>query len=165
MASSVAIIIPTRNRATLACQAVQSVLDSATTPAEVVVVDAGSSDDTREQLRRFGDRIRVIEGEPGNAATTRNAGVRASTAPFLGFLDSDDLMLPGKITCLEPVLSGQPDAGLVYGGIQAINESDTVDAEAIARRATPRKGGKPEGATYLSLAEWRDVISTSATLI
>jgi len=96
----VAVIIPTFNRAALLERAVQSVLHQTFRDFELVVVDDGSTDNTAE-LPVFKNpdprlcSIRLPENRGVSAA--RNAGVKATTAPWLAFLDSDDEWLPEKL--------------------------------------------------------------------
>jgi glycosyltransferase involved in cell wall biosynthesis len=92
-------VIPTRNRAHLVCEAVESALGQRAGRVEVIVVDDGSTDGTADLLaRRYGARVKLLRmpGRRGVGAA-RNAGVRAATGELLGFLDDDDLWLPGKL--------------------------------------------------------------------
>lgn len=84
-------IIPTYNRAHLISRAIESALAQTLSPAEVIVVDDGSTDDTKSVCERFGDRIRYIQRRNGSASAARNTGAAASTYPWLAFLDSDDI--------------------------------------------------------------------------
>lgn len=110
------VVIPTWNRARLVCEAVASALaQSAAGGVEVIVVDDGSTDGTEDALTsRFGDSVRVLrtEGRRGPGAA-RNVGVRASSGELIGFLDSDDLWLPGKLDAELRVLAEFPDAEVV----------------------------------------------------
>jgi glycosyltransferase involved in cell wall biosynthesis len=90
-------IIPTYNRADVVCAAVDSVLAQTYRNIEIIVVDDGSTDDTRARLRRYGDSVRVIWQQNAGAAAARNAGVRVASGEIVTFLDSDDLWLPRKI--------------------------------------------------------------------
>lgn len=94
----VAVVIPTRNRARLLVDAVDSVLAQTTPPKEVIVVDDASEDDTLARLERFGDRVEVIAmGRNVERGSARNAGAAASSSPLLAFLDSDDAWEPNKM--------------------------------------------------------------------
>lgn len=93
----VAVIIPTYNRADAVCRAIESVLVQTYPRVEIIVVDDGSTDDTRSRLRQFGGKIRVIWKQNSGPAAARNTGVRESTGEVIAFLDSDDLYLPTKL--------------------------------------------------------------------
>jgi glycosyltransferase involved in cell wall biosynthesis len=98
-------------------------LDSALTqthpPAEVVVVDDGSTDGTLSVARRFEEahpeRIRVIEQENAGACAARNRAFNESTGDFIQFLDSDDLLHPEKLERQLRRLSGEPDGTVATG--------------------------------------------------
>ncbi len=101
-----AAVIPVRDGLPDLLDAVASALDQSLPPAEVIVVDDGSSDGSGDAVhQRFGDRVRVVPGRFGSAAAARNAGWRASTADWIAFLDADDLWFPEKLAtaaaCLE----------------------------------------------------------------
>ena len=63
----------------------------------VVVVDDGSTDNTREVLSRYDNRVRYVYQQNAGPAAARNHGAALSTADFLTFLDSDDTILPTKL--------------------------------------------------------------------
>jgi glycosyltransferase involved in cell wall biosynthesis len=93
------VVIPTRNRAHLVCEAIESALTQRPGQVEVIVVNDGSTDDTVEVVtRRFGSRIQLLSlPQRSGVGAARNAGVRLATGELLGFLDDDDLWLPGKL--------------------------------------------------------------------
>jgi len=92
----VSVIIPTYNRAETVRRSIDSALDQTYRPLEVIVVDDGSSDNTREVLEGYGDRIRAIYQENGGPSVARNTGVSAARGEFIAFLDSDDTWKPSK---------------------------------------------------------------------
>jgi glycosyltransferase involved in cell wall biosynthesis len=95
----ITVVTPARNRRVAVLRAIDSVRAQSFADWEHVVVDDGSTDGTREALaERAGDRLRVLslpEWRGANAA--RNAGIRASRAPLVTFLDSDDEFLPARL--------------------------------------------------------------------
>jgi Glycosyltransferases involved in cell wall biogenesis len=110
MSARVSVIIPHFNRSDLIEASVASVLASASTEVEVIVVDDGSSPDHLDRLLQVrGDRVRILErgdGEKG-PSRCRNLGVAASDAPYVIFLDSDDIMSPW---CVEQRLTAAAEA-------------------------------------------------------
>ena len=91
-------IIPVRNRADYIGRAIESALDQTYPLSEVIVVDDGSTDRTVEVAGSFGDaRVKVIRQDSKGACAARNTGWRASSADWIGFLDSDDIWMPSKI--------------------------------------------------------------------
>lgn len=106
------VVIPTWNRAHIVCEAIQSALDQRTGEVEVIVVDDCSTDATVELVKKtFGSSVQVLQqlkrGGPGAA---RNAGALLACGEFVGFLDSDDVWLPGKLDAERRVFAEFPEA-------------------------------------------------------
>jgi glycosyltransferase involved in cell wall biosynthesis len=93
----VSAVIPTHNYGEYVCAAVQSALAQTYPNLEVIVVDDGSTDDTRERLRVFGDKITYIYQDNKCVASARNTGVRAARGDWIAFLDSDDTWAKRKV--------------------------------------------------------------------
>lgn len=121
--SDVAVIIPTFNHAGFVSRAVQSVLDQTHPPAEVIVVDDGSSDNTQEVLAGFGSAIRAVKQENRGVAAARNFGVRLSTAPLVAFLDADDAWHPTKLERQVERIRGRPEIGFVNCGLEEVDSA------------------------------------------
>ncbi len=109
----VSVIIPCYNQAHFLAEAVQSALDQDYPAVEVIVVNDGSPDNTREVATQFGDRIVYIEQENRGLSAARNAGIRAATGQYIALLDSDDIYLPSALTTLARCLDKHPNVGLV----------------------------------------------------
>jgi glycosyltransferase involved in cell wall biosynthesis len=92
-------VIPVRNRRRLVCEAIESALCQRPGEVEAIVIDDASTDGTADEVARlYGSQVRLLRlPERHGPAAARNAGVAAATGIFLGFLDSDDLWLPGKV--------------------------------------------------------------------
>src|ERR1700750_1510306 len=95
----VTVVIPTYNRLTLVQQAIASVIAQTYSNWELIIVDDGSDDGTREDIISMNDpRIKLLtKPHVGNIAFLRNAGVDEGSGEWLAFLDSDDLWLPRKL--------------------------------------------------------------------
>ena len=108
-------VIPTRNRAGMVCEAVESALCQRDGDVEVIVVDDASTDDTANVLARmFASRIRLVRlPERRGAGAARNAGVRMARGELVAFLDDDDLWLPGKLDAELRVFERFPEAEAV----------------------------------------------------
>lgn len=109
----ISVIIPTYNRRDLITEAIDSALAQTFTDYEVIVVDDGSTDDTLQQLRRYGDRIRYQFQDNRGVAAARNAGIRMARGEFVCFLDSDDLWKPEKLAVQIRFAEAHPEYGLI----------------------------------------------------
>jgi len=93
----VSVIIPTYNRSRYVTQAIDSVLSQTYKDYEIIVVDDGSTDNTKDVLQPYMDRIRYIYQENSGVSAARNTGIRLAKGEWIGFLDSDDEWLPEKL--------------------------------------------------------------------
>jgi glycosyltransferase involved in cell wall biosynthesis len=93
------VVIPTRNRSHLVTRAIASALNSGEACSEVLVVDDGSTDDTREVVAAISDsRIRYFYSDSKGGPVARNLGFREADNPLIKFLDDDDYLVPGALT-------------------------------------------------------------------
>jgi len=93
----VSIIIPTYNRVRFVGEAIESVLAQTFMDYELIIVDDGSTDDTKNILGKYGDRITCIFQDNEGVSLARNRGIKEATAGYLCFLDSDDLWMERKL--------------------------------------------------------------------
>ena len=107
----VCVIIPAYNAAGFIRRAVDSVLAQTFQDFELLVVDDGSTDDTRTVLASYGDRIRLLTKENGGPAAARNHGLRHAQGRYVAFLDSDDYWLPGKLEHQVRLLDNRHEIG------------------------------------------------------
>ncbi len=91
------IIINNYNYGRFLQESIDSALAQTYCNTKVVVVDDGSTDESREVIARFGDRIRTLYKDNGGQASALNAGFAASKGELIIFLDSDDSLLPGAV--------------------------------------------------------------------
>lgn len=117
------VIIPTWNRARLVCDAIDSALKQG--DVEVTVVDDASTDNTTELVTQtYGNRVRLLRLKDRlGAGAARNAGAAVASGEFVGFLDSDDVWLPGKLDAELKVFEQFPDAEAVFSDSQVDGSS------------------------------------------
>jgi glycosyltransferase involved in cell wall biosynthesis len=85
------IILPTYNRASFISKAIESVIDQLYNKWELIILDDGSTDNTKEIVLSFNDdRIRYIYQENKERSAARNNGIRNAKGEYICFLDSDD---------------------------------------------------------------------------
>ncbi len=109
----VSVVIPSYNYGRFVTEAVDSVLAQTYPAVEVIVVDDGSTDDTRERLRPYQGRIRYLFQENAGLSAARNTGIRAASGPVVGLLDADDVWHPRKLEVQMRYLASHPDVGLL----------------------------------------------------
>ena len=115
MPPRVSVIIPTYNRSPYIADAIRSVEAQAYGNVEIIVVDDGSTDDTRAIVAGFGSSVTYLSlPHRGLPAATRNRGLERATGEFVALLDSDDLFMPHKLAPQLSAFVSEPRAGLVY---------------------------------------------------
>lgn len=110
----VAVVITTYNHARFLGEAIDSVLAQTVQPAEILVVDDGSSDRPEEVVEGY-PTVRLIRQENKGLAAARNTGRRATASPFVTFLDADDWLRPAALDVGLQQLKAHPDAAFSYG--------------------------------------------------
>jgi len=119
----VSVIIPAFNSAQFITECLSSVADQeGDIPLEIIVVDDGSSDDTRNRVRAFGG-VRLIEQDNAGPSAARNRGIAAATGEFIAFLDSDDLWTEDKLAVQMAIFACHPEVAMVVGNSRRFDES------------------------------------------
>lgn len=112
----ITVVMPARNAAAYVREAIESVLGQDFSDAEVVVVDDGSTDRTREIVLGVADgRVRVIDGPRTGIAGALNAGLAAARGRLWARCDADDRFAPGRLTWQLERLAARPEFGAVCG--------------------------------------------------
>ena len=116
-------IIPTYNCDRYITQAVESVLGQTYTDCEIIVVDDGSTDNTRKVLEPYLEQIRYVYQENQGVAAARNRGMEMAQGEFIAFLDHDDFFLPHKLALQVACFEEQPEVGMVHSGWRRVNHA------------------------------------------
>lgn len=153
----VSVIIPTYNYGHFIEGTINSVLSQTFTGFEVIVVDDGSTDNTGEIVKQFGDKVRYIWQENGGPNKARNTGIRAARGQHIGFLDADDRWLPEKLELQLHLIQRDPKIGLVYSRVYKFDESGVIFGH---YPLGPCCRGKVMRQLYM-----RQVIAMSSTLV
>lgn len=136
------IILPTYNRAHFLPKAIESVLAQTFEDWELVIVDDGSTDNTKEVVASYRDpRIVYIYQENQERSAARNNGISQATGEYICFLDSDDYYLPVKLNeYWKAIESKDPATTIFYDGL--VFENDGIKA------TTPLPIKRPETSMY-----------------
>jgi len=116
----ISVIIPAYNRASFLDEAIQSVLDQEyfvrddSSSFELLVIDDGSTDNTREIVRSFGDKVNYHFQEHKGVSAARNLGLNLARGDYLCFLDSDDLWKKDKMSVQMSFMKTFPKAKVCY---------------------------------------------------
>lgn len=110
----ISVIIPTYNRADLLKEAVDSVLAQTYQDFELLIIDDGSTDHTRELLVSYETHVTYLFQENRGVSNARNLGIRSSTGQYITLLDSDDLWLPSKLEQQVTVMEQDPNLQLCH---------------------------------------------------
>jgi len=116
---TVSIIIPTYNRRQSISRSIESVLNQTYRDFELIIVDDGSTDNTKELVADFNDeRIRYVRHEENKGeAAARNTGIKAARCDYIAYQDSDDEWLPEKLARqIELLENASPEVGVIYTG-------------------------------------------------
>lgn len=111
----VSIIIPTYNRRSMVKEAVDSVLAQDFEDFELMIVDDGSTDGTADEIKKYGGRVKFLQHkENRGVSASRNSGIVQAKGKYIGFLDSDDLWVKGKLRIQVTFLDENPHYPLCY---------------------------------------------------
>jgi len=119
----VSVVMAAYNNGQYVREAADSVLAQDYPALELVIVNDGSQDDTRDVLARYDDdpRVTVIHQENAGQTAAKNNGLAATRGELVGFCDADNIWLPGKLARQVPALLARPEVGVVYGEISLID--------------------------------------------
>lgn len=117
----VSVVIPNYNYAHYLRETIDSVLAQTYPNIEIIVVDDGSKDGSKEVLSSYGDKVRTIFQQNQGVSAARNNGVAASEGEFVAFLDADDAWLPTKVEKQVTRFREDPKLGLVHVGVDEID--------------------------------------------
>lgn len=127
---TVSIVIPCYNQAHFLSESVDSALAQTYAEIEILVVDDGSTDNTRAVAARYGDRIRYIHQENGGLAAARNTGIRHAKGELIALLDSDDRWLPHKLETQVPHFADS-EVALVHASYRLFPPPEYLEKEWI----------------------------------
>lgn len=123
-APSVSVIISTYNRAYMLRDALASVFAQTYQDFEVIVVDDGSTDATRDVVGEYGGRVHYIYQQNEGYCRARNSGIRVARGKYIAFLNDDDVWLPRKLEIQVHVLETRPEISLVCGPARVVRDRE-----------------------------------------
>jgi glycosyltransferase involved in cell wall biosynthesis len=145
---AVSVILPVKNGEDFLGQAIESILGQDPPPAELIVVDGGSTDRSAE-IARSVPGVRVIEQEGDGLSAAWNQGMAASTGELIAFLDSDDYWLPGKLEAQLRMLDEEPGLAGAIGKARFVVEPGTEPPPGFRRHLIDGEHMAPMPGTLL----------------
>lgn len=130
--TKVTVAIGTYNMANYLAEAIDSALAQDHDDIEVVVVDDGSTDETRGVVRRYGRKVRYVYQENGGVASAYNRALALAKGDYVHFLDADDVLTPSTIDRLAGLLDESPSAGMAYGDALVVDAAGKVYGTRVA---------------------------------
>ncbi|VAW58681.1 Putative N-acetylgalactosaminyl-diphosphoundecaprenol glucuronosyltransferase [hydrothermal vent metagenome] len=131
----VSVIMPAYNSEKYIRRALESVFSQTYIHYELIVVDDGSSDSTKDIILEYDDKLRYLHQSNRGASSARNYGIESSKGSLVAFLDSDDLWYPEKLKAQVDAYLNEPEAALIhtevdkqfnFNGFIAIREQDML---------------------------------------
>lgn len=119
----VSLVVPAYNAEAYLRQAIDSVLAQDYEPLELIVLDDGSTDGTREILAGYGERVRWDSHPNMGQGATLNKGWAMSSGELLGYLSADDILLPAAVSTAVHALQADPGLVLVYPDFELLDSS------------------------------------------
>ncbi len=159
----VSIITPSYNQAHFLEKTMLSVLDQDYPNLEYLVVDGGSTDGSREIIEKYADRLAWWISEKDQGQTDAlNKGFARARGDILAWLNSDDTYLPGAISQAVEVLQAHPEAGLVYGDANLVDQDGRLIGRFPARQTDYQRLRQgyvhiPQQAAFFRADLWRKV--------
>lgn len=132
---AVSVVVPVYNTATTIAETLDSLFAQSLDNFEVIIVDDGSMDNSMEIVRRYDDpRCKVITQKNRGLNGARNSGIRHSRAPYIAFLDADDLWRPQMLERHVAHLNAHPKIGISFSPSALIGE----DSQSLGMRQRPK---------------------------
>jgi glycosyltransferase involved in cell wall biosynthesis len=155
---TVSVVIPTYNRAPMLREAIQSVLDQTYSEHEIIVVDDGSTDNTREVVNKFSDkRVRYVFQENRGRSNARNHGISLAQGRYIAFLDSDDVFVPAKLEKQVSCMEKNPGVLLSHTSYLRIDANEEYIKEVTS--------GTFSGKVYPNIMRWCPIATPTVMIL
>ncbi len=135
----VSVIITTYNYGQFIQEAIESILDQTYKNFEIIVIDDGSTDNTKEVLKPYLNRIKYIYQENSHIPKARNTGILISKGEYLAFLDADDLWEKEKLKIQVEFLDAHPQIDMVFSDACVINQKGVISTSFLNNKKLLRK--------------------------
>ena len=125
----ISVIIAVYNGAVTIEKAIDSILNQSYSANEIIVIDDGSVDGTREKIEHFGEKVRYVYQDNAGVSAARNKAVNLAVSEWVAFLDADDWYFPDRLALHAEMIVSNPDVGFLTGNFEYVHP----DGEVIKR--------------------------------
>jgi glycosyltransferase involved in cell wall biosynthesis len=143
----ISVIIPCYNYGHLIADTIDSVLHQSYADVEIIVIDDGSTDSTKEVLSHYTakySQVKYYKYENAGLGTARNRGLEKVTGQYIQFLDADDLIEPEKFEVQLRLFEDNPEADVVYGSVRYFKNNAFDLSERLLTYWGPNKEWMPK---------------------
>ncbi len=130
--TGISVIVPVHNGEKTIARCLDSILNQTLLPDEVIVVDDGSTDQTRSIVESYGGRVRYLYQSNRGAAAARNTGTCAARYEWIAYQDADDVWKPDKLACQMALLRKYPELDWVSSALERQDGSLDLDPRIAA---------------------------------
>ncbi len=120
----ISIIMPCFNGEKYIESAINSILAQSYVPIELIIIDDGSTDNSKEVIQSFGDKVQYYYQPNGGPSKARNLGVKIAKGDYIGFLDADDLMNENMLAKCISIFGEYPETEIVWTKYQIVYEAN-----------------------------------------
>ncbi len=159
----VSVVTPSYNQVQFLEATIRSVLEQDDARIEYILIDGGSTDGSLEVIQRYADRLAYWVSEPDRGQTDAiNKGFARAKGEILAWLNSDDTYLPGAVGEATNYLVSHPEAGMVYGDANLVDERGQVMGRFPARQTDYRRLRRgyvhiPQQTAFFRASLWKQV--------
>jgi len=115
MTSTICAIMTTYNRGSMIRGSIDAILAQSRRIDQIIIVNDGSTDDTEQVVKSYGDRVTLVTKKNGGKASGLNAGLAHCTADYVWFCDDDDYTAPDGVEALAKILDDNPSIDIAMG--------------------------------------------------
>ena len=135
----VSVVIPMYNSSKYICEAIDSVLAQTYKDFEIIVIDDGSTDNSREAVSKYGEKIRYFYKNNGGSPSARNLGLKNALGDYVAMLDSDDLWFSNKLELQVEIMERNKEVALIATDSESFDEKGLVRSSLARAQRIPDK--------------------------
>jgi glycosyltransferase involved in cell wall biosynthesis len=161
MAPRISVLLPTFNRARFLRASLDSILSQTIPPFEVIVIDDGSTDETAEIVRGYGDRLVYLPKQNAGKSTALNLGLQHVRGDYVWIMDDDDVALPDGLKRLVAPLEADPNLGMSFGTHLL---ADTLPDGSLGETVERTLPDFPDADLFLALVQYGNLLGQASFL-